>query len=217
MGTCIDTSHARPGGTRRLAAAVALALALTTAGACSSDSGSDTAAPTTQAPGDGTPAATAAPTTEGPCPEETEVTVTYGSTGSETTETFTATSAKVDVTLDSSAQFVLADYDIPDDEVESIAAPTVAADKHHASFYISAALDKETLEPGLYEQTSSAEPKNLQFNREDLYTADGRQFLTGFVDGESTVQITEITDQRICGEIDTPMIKSRFNAAIVDQ
>lgn len=215
METITDITD-RPGRTRRFAVALAAALALTTAGACSSDSDSNTNTNTASGGTAAAPATSAPPTTEGPCPAETEVTVTFGSTGSETTETFTATTAKVDVTLDSSAQFVLADFDVPDDEVESIAAPTVPEGKHHASFYISATQDKK-LETGTYVRTTSGDPASLQLNREDLYTADGRQMLTGFVDGESTVTITELSADRICGEINTPMIQGRFNATVVDQ
>lgn len=206
----------------KLGVACVLAGGLITAGACSSDSKNETSSASSAPGGAATTPGTAATgtttgTAAGPCPASTDVTVTYGSTGAETTDTYTATTAKADVTLGASAVIVLADFDVPDSEVDAITPPTPPADKTLASVYVSAALDKKALEPGLYEETSSADPKNLQLNREDLYTSAGRQFLTGFVEGASTVTLTEVTKERICGVIDTPMIKSRFAADVITE
>lgn len=146
------------------------------------------------------------------CPDETELVIHTGSGD----ERLVATSAKAAVTLGSSMELGFGNFDVPDQQIGAIAAPTLTGDQLFASLYLSAS-QGATLEPGTYVSTSSATGP-LQLNAESAYDRSGRLFFMGFSPVEAdTVEITTLDQDRklVCGTIATSLLEGSFRAEII--
>jgi len=197
---------------------------LLTAACSSKDSTTATAAsaaPTTAKPGAaggaaGTPPTSATPATAAPaasdCPTKTEI-VVHTSTGD---KKFEAKAAKATVTLGSTLEFAIGNYDVPDSLIGSIAAPKLSGDQMLVMGYLSVAQGKTALEPGTYVSVSD-ELGPLQLNNTYAYTPDGKVTFTGVSSVKENVKLTKVdkATKKVCGTVTTQNFDGTFTADIV--
>jgi hypothetical protein len=183
-------------------------------GACGSDDdgddGDDGASDTTEAPADD-PADGDTTTSEGSasggCPDETSLEIVTGDGGSTELDVVTGWGDEGPhpdntVDYDGSLSLVFADYEIPIDEQFGYSIPIAGSEvaTDGTELQISLALDG-TIEGGqtFVDQTADAEvlaEHDGVINFISLFEPAERAVL-----GETTVTITEITDDEVCGEI----------------
>jgi hypothetical protein len=199
----------------RLAALTFTAVALTALAACgSSDPDTSTAAqdsPATAGQTDGTagrgsgdePTGT---TIDAACPAETSITISTASGP----VVLDATSAYADVTLDASATVTLGNYPITEQEASTVYQPTLTGAQAAVIFYVSAT-HGETLDLSTYTAVGSAPDSLRQLNNYAVY-APARTITSGFDLAPATVELTEISADRVCGLLTSPEATGRFIA-----
>lgn len=181
-----------------LTIAAALALGAT---ACGGDGGGDAAGSTDATVGSATSVSA------GACPEKTEIEIA----GAAGPTTFTAASAYADVTLDQSATVLITSYAVEPSVAEGIYNPSLSGDQAGVTFYVSTT-DGGNLETGTYVSTSADAAADLVLNTSSAYDGNGRVFATGFDLPEPIVEITEISDTKVCGTVTTPEFSGDFAA-----
>lgn len=149
---------------------------------------------------------------DGNCPSETEITV-HTDAGD---KTFIAEGAKATVTLDTSLEFAIGSYAVPDDAVGSFSAPTLTDGQLLVTGYLSVAQGTEALEPGTYVSVVD-ELGPLQLNTTYAYDAAGQIYFTGIPTVSDTVELTEVDKEgmRVCGTITTQLFDGTFAADVI--
>lgn len=133
----------------------------------------------------------------GNCPDKTVLTVQTRAGP----KTLAATTAKADVTLDTSAQIIFANYDVPDDVVGTVFQPTLSGDQLGLLIYITTT--GKQLDPGVYQPVGPNPNAKLQLDNTALFSAAGREVVGGAGSSHNGVELTRIDDNTLCGTIDT--------------
>jgi len=190
------------------AAAPTTVVAPTTVADASADSNAANAASASS--GDQSSASSAAAPSDG-CPAAGVITV-HTDAGD---KTLTVSSAKASITLDSTMQIGIGNFDVTDDQVEAIAPPKLTGDQLYVNVYLSA--NKGKIEPGTYISVAD-ELGPLQLNSSEADTADGKVWFTGFANVKENVKITKVDKaaKKVCGTITTQIFDGSFSADIIE-
>jgi hypothetical protein len=146
----------------------------------------------------------------GACPPTTEITVNL-KVGATVLEPKVAWAA---VQGDRSLQILVANYDAPASDAKSVWQPMLTGNQVGVLLYVSA-IKGPPLEPGTYQRVTTNRDTTKQFNTLLMYSAAGREIVSGFAKAPNQVTLTKIDDKVVCGTIETDEATGVFVATRV--
>lgn len=143
----------------------------------------------------------------GSCPQATELTVNLKAG----TRVIQPKVGWADLRGKESVQVLLATYDAPRSEAETVWQPNLTGDQVGVELYVSAT-QGTTLEPGTYQRVTTNRDTTKQFNTLLVYSGAGREIASGFAKAPNQVTITKIDDTVVCGTVETDEATGVFRA-----